>query len=73
MPDSEGNVFHTIRVFASKGRFIIKYTPETQSPGQTHSTFHYREEVAKRSRLLTIQHSTCMLNEMSRAFGHLVE
>ena len=29
--------------------------------------------LAKRSRLFTIQRSTCMLSEMSRAFGHLVE
>ena len=27
----------------------------------------------KRSRFFTIQRSTCMLSEMSRAFGHLVE
>ena len=29
--------------------------------------------LVKRSRLFTIQRSTCMLSEMSRAFGHLVE
>ena len=29
--------------------------------------------LAKRSRLFTIRRSTCMLSEMSRAFGHLVE
>ena len=29
--------------------------------------------LAKRSDLFTIQRSTCMLSEMSRAFGHLVE
>ena len=29
--------------------------------------------LAKRSRLFTMQRSTCMLSEMLRAFGHLVE
>ena len=31
------------------------------------------EALAKRSRLFAIQRSTCMLSEMSRAFGHLAE
>ena len=33
----------------------------------------YSLALAKCSRFVTIQRSTCMLSEMSRAFGHLVE
>ena len=37
-----------------------------------YTTYHFKA-LAKRSRLFTVHRSTCILSEMSRAFGHLVE
>ena len=53
--------------------FLAVFSYISDSEPKYSYKLHSHKALAKRSRLFTIQRSTCMLSEMSRSLGHLVE